>query len=104
MRKRQKYLKKLPETTQIEVGGHTDSDGTDDKNQKLSENRAKSSSRRVVGKYGVNPNMLTEKGYGESRPETGQSKPKSRREVPESANRVFGLEEVSLEFRAWSSA
>ncbi|MBK7705545.1 MAG: OmpA family protein [Acidobacteria bacterium] len=71
LEKASKYLKKLPETTQIEVGGHTDSDGTDDKNQKLSENRAKSVRDALVGKYGVNPNMLTEKGYGESRPKPG---------------------------------
>ncbi len=65
------YLKKLPPTTVIEVGGHTDSDGTDDKNQKLSENRAKSVRDALVGKFGVNSNMLTEKGYGKSRPKPG---------------------------------
>lgn len=66
--KASKFLKKLPETTVIEVGGHTDSDGTDQKNQILSENRAKSVRDALVGKFGVNPNMLTQKGYGESRP------------------------------------
>lgn len=66
--KASKFLKKLPETTVIEVGGHTDSDGTDQKNQVLSENRAKSVRDALVGKFGVNANMLTQKGYGESRP------------------------------------
>jgi outer membrane protein OmpA-like peptidoglycan-associated protein len=68
LEKASNYLKKLPPTTVIEVGGHTDSDGADDKNQRLSENRAKSVRDALVTKYGVNPNMLTEKGYGESRP------------------------------------
>ncbi len=71
LEKASNYLKKLPETTVIEVGGHTDSDGTEEKNQKLSENRAKSVRDALVGKFGVNPNMLTEKGYGESRPKPG---------------------------------
>lgn len=68
LEKASNYLKKLPATTVIEVGGHTDSDGPDDKNQKLSENRAKSVRDALVTKFGVNPNMLAEKGYGESRP------------------------------------
>jgi outer membrane protein OmpA-like peptidoglycan-associated protein len=68
LEKASNYLKKLPATTVIEVGGHTDSDGTEEKNQKLSENRAKSVRDALVTKFGVNPNMLTEKGYGESRP------------------------------------
>ena len=68
LEKASNYLKKLPATTVIEVGGHTDSDGTEEKNQKLSENRAKSVRDALVGKFGVNPNMLTEKAYGESRP------------------------------------
>lgn len=71
LEKASNYLKKLPPTTVIEVGGHTDSDGTEEKNQKLSENRAKSVRDALVNKFGVNPNMLTEKGYGESRPKPG---------------------------------
>jgi len=65
------YLKKLPPSTVIEVGGHTDSDGTDQKNQVLSENRAKSVRDAFVTKFGVDPNMLVEKGYGKSRPRPG---------------------------------
>lgn len=71
LEKASNYLKKLPPTTLIEVGGHTDSDGSDEKNQKLSENRAKSVRDTLVTKYGVNPNMLVEKGYGETRPRPG---------------------------------
>lgn len=71
LEKASNYIKKLPPTTLIEIGGHTDSDGTDQKNQVLSENRAKSVRDAFVNKFGVNPNMLTEKGYGESRPRPG---------------------------------
>ena len=68
LEKASNYIKKLPASTIIEVGGHTDSDGTDQSNQQLSENRAKSVRDAFVTKFGVNPNMLREKGYGESRP------------------------------------
>ncbi len=71
LEKASNYLKKLPPTTQIEVGGHTDSDGSDADNQILSKNRAKTVRDALVNKYGVNPNMLTEKGYGESQPRPG---------------------------------
>lgn len=71
LEKASNYIKKLPPTTVIEVGGHTDSDGTDEKNQKLSENRAKAVRDTFVNKFSVNPNMLTEKGYGKSRPKPG---------------------------------
>jgi len=51
----------------IELGSHTDCRGTDEYNQKLSENRAKS-----VVKYctlrDISPKRLTFKGYGESSP------------------------------------
>lgn len=61
------YMKKLPPTVQVEVGGHTDSDGTDEANQALSDNRAKAV-REALIKFGISPEMLTEKGYGEKQP------------------------------------
>jgi outer membrane protein OmpA-like peptidoglycan-associated protein len=68
LEKASQYIKKLPPATVIEVGGHTDSDGPDQKNQLLSDNRAKSVRDAFVNNFGVNPSMLKEKGYGESRP------------------------------------
>lgn len=61
------YMKKLPSTVQVEVGGHTDTDGTDEYNQTLSENRAKAV-RGALIQFGIKPEMLTEKGYGEAQP------------------------------------
>lgn len=62
------YMKKLPPTSVIEVGGHTDNAGTDENNQTLSNNRAKAVREALVTKFGVTASMLTEKGYGESKP------------------------------------
>ncbi len=49
------------------VEGHTDSDGNDSFNQKLSEERANSVIRELVG-MGIEKNRLTGKGWGESKP------------------------------------
>lgn len=51
-------------TLLIEIGSHTDSNGKDAFNQKLSEKRAKSVVDYLVSK-GVNKNAMISKGYGE---------------------------------------
>lgn len=58
-------LKTLPEGTQVEVAGHTDSDGDEASNQALSEARAASVVTYLVGS-GVDPDTLSPVGYGES--------------------------------------
>ena len=52
-------------TLLIEIGAHTDSNGDDDFNQKLSERRARSVVRYLV-KNGVSKQSLIPKGYGET--------------------------------------
>ena len=61
------FMKKLPPTVVVEVGGHTDNVGNDASNQTLSDNRAKAV-REALIKFGIAPEMLTEKGYGKSKP------------------------------------
>ncbi len=51
----------------IEISGHSDSKGTDDYNQKLSEARAKSVVDYLI-MLDVEPERLTFKGYGKNRP------------------------------------
>jgi outer membrane protein OmpA-like peptidoglycan-associated protein len=63
------FIKKLPPSVVIEVGGHTDSDGSDSANQTLSEKRATAVRDQLV-KYQVNPEVLQTKGYGETQPKT----------------------------------
>lgn len=63
------YLQKAPPGVVIEIGGHTDSDGSDAANQTLSESRAKAV-REALIKFNVKPEALTEKGYGEAKPKT----------------------------------
>jgi outer membrane protein OmpA-like peptidoglycan-associated protein len=61
------YIKNLPPTTILEVGGHTDDKGKDAANQTLSENRAKTVRDQLI-KFGVRPEALVMKGYGETKP------------------------------------
>lgn len=66
-------LNKLVETlnnnpnVNIELSGHTDSDGNDDHNMVLSDNRAKAVVEYLI-KKGIKANRLTAKGYGETKP------------------------------------
>lgn len=59
-------LKDNPEI-KFEVGGHTDSDGADAYNLKLSQQRAEAVREQLI-KMGVDASRLTAKGYGETKP------------------------------------
>jgi outer membrane protein OmpA-like peptidoglycan-associated protein len=59
------------------VEGHTDSDGDDAANQKLSEARSKTVMDQMV-KLGIDKTRLTSKGYGEKRPMTGNETPEEK--------------------------
>ena len=50
------------------VEGHTDANGSDQYNEKLSQSRANAVRDMLVSKYGIAANRLTAKGYGESKP------------------------------------
>ncbi len=62
-----KILVDHPEVTRLSIEGHTDAQGSDRHNQKLSEARAKAVRDYVAGK-GVDASRLEFHGYGESRP------------------------------------
>jgi len=53
--------------TEILIEGHTDNTGSDEHNQKLSENRAKAVSNHLA-RQGVLPSRLNPVGYGENQP------------------------------------
>jgi outer membrane protein OmpA-like peptidoglycan-associated protein len=75
------YLNKIPALS-ISIEGHTDSQGDEDYNQKLSSSRANSVKRYLVSK-GVAENRIKTVGYGEIRPiadnKTSQGREKNRR-------------------------
>lgn len=75
-------IEKHPEIPKILVEGHTDADGSDSYNLDLSDRRAKSVMRYLIG-AGVDAARLEAKGYGEGVPiasnETEEGKAKNRR-------------------------
>jgi hypothetical protein len=61
-----KVLKEV--TSPVKIVGHTDSDGDDATNQKLSQERAESVKNILVKQYGIDEAKLTTEGRGESQP------------------------------------
>jgi len=74
-------LKQYP-NIKAEIAGHTDSDGSAEFNQKLSQSRVETVKGRLIAR-GVNAGRLTAKGYGETKPlvpnTTDENKQKNRR-------------------------
>ena len=58
---------KRKKVTKIQIAGHTDSDGNNDTNLKLSQNRAMNVKRYLI-KKGIQPGRVETIGYGETRP------------------------------------
>jgi OOP family OmpA-OmpF porin len=54
-------------TVRVEVAGHTDSRGSDHRNQRLSEQRARAVADELV-REGIEIGRLTVRGYGEAKP------------------------------------
>lgn len=71
-----KILNDHPEL-KFSVEGHTDSDGDDAFNQKLSEERAQSVMNKLV-ELGIDGSRLTSKGWGESKPVSDNSTPEAK--------------------------
>lgn len=64
-----------PQIRKIAIEGHTDSDGSDSYNLKLSDDRAKAV-RTYLNEHGIEASRLTAKGFGETKPigDNGTSK------------------------------
>ncbi len=71
------YIKKLPPSVVIEVGGHTDDIGSEASNQKLSENRANAVKDALI-RFGVSTERIQAKGYGKDKPKVPNTNDESR--------------------------
>jgi OOP family OmpA-OmpF porin len=78
------FLNAHPGSTAV-VEGHTDSIGTDEYNQRLSDRRAAAVRNVLVSDFGVSSSKVTSVGYGESRPiadnDTAAGRAENRRVV-----------------------
>ena len=72
-------LKDHPELKLV-IEGHTDDVGAAASNQSLSEKRAEAVRRYLVETYGVNKDRLQAKGFGASKPSTGNDTPEGRQQ------------------------
>lgn len=70
------FLKQNPELN-IEIGGHTDNEGTKKYNQQLSENRAKAVYQYLI-EHSIGPERLSYKGYDFSQPIATNETPQGR--------------------------
>lgn len=78
-----KVIKEHPQIKKIEVEGHASAEGSDSKNLNLSNRRAKAVMKYLTGTGGIAKEILSSKGYGETRPiadnETEDGREKNRR-------------------------
>jgi outer membrane protein OmpA-like peptidoglycan-associated protein len=62
----------------LDIAGHTDNSGTPEKNQLLSERRARAVLEYILSKPGISKERLSSAGYGSSRPVTSNETPEGR--------------------------
>lgn len=82
--------------TQVTVEGHTDSQGSDAYNQKLSQNRADAVKAALITKYGIAADRVNAVGYGEAKPiadnMTAAGREQNRRVVGQVSTKVTKTE------------
>jgi outer membrane protein OmpA-like peptidoglycan-associated protein len=75
-------LKENPKI-KVEVGGHTDSTGSDKLNLSISEKRAQNAKKYIQDKYNIPGDRMAVKGYGKTKPiadnKTIEGRAKNRR-------------------------
>lgn len=78
------FMSQYPDVI-VELEGHTDSMGTDQYNQGLSQRRAEAVRQVLIGRYDVQASRVSATGYGESRPvasnETAAGREQNRRVI-----------------------
>ena len=62
----------------IEVAGHTDNVGSPESNLKLSKERAEGVRQYLLQSYGLPPNVVVARGYGQTQPIAGNDTPEGR--------------------------
>jgi len=71
------YMKKFPEI-KVVIEGHTDNLGSTIYNLKLSQKRADAVRSILINKFGILPERIIAKGYGETRPIASNNTPEGR--------------------------
>lgn len=95
------FLNRHPKLS-VEISSHTDSRGSDSMNLALSEYRARTICNLLVESYGIHPDRIQGKGYGEAVPivsknEWDKATTKEAKEALHSKNRRFEMLVLSTE-------
>jgi OOP family OmpA-OmpF porin len=72
-------LKSFEKVDEIEIAGYADTTGPEGYNQRLSERRAEAIKQKLISKYGIDPDIITTRGYGESSPVASNATVEGRR-------------------------
>lgn len=84
-----RFLQENP-TLRVEISGHTDSDGSEMYNLRLSQARAQAVVDYLVSR-GIRPSRLVAKGYGESRPVAPNDTPENKQKNRRTELKILGL-------------
>jgi len=84
-----RFLQENP-TLRVEISGHTDSDGSEMYNLRLSQARAQAVVDYLVSR-GISPTRLIAKGYGESRPVAPNDTPENKQKNRRTELKILGL-------------
>jgi outer membrane protein OmpA-like peptidoglycan-associated protein len=84
-----RFLQENP-TLRVEISGHTDSDGSEMYNLRLSQARAQAVVDYLVSR-GISPSRLVAKGYGESRPVAPNDTPENKQKNRRTELKILGL-------------
>jgi outer membrane protein OmpA-like peptidoglycan-associated protein len=77
-------------TLRVEIAGHTDSDGSELYNLRLSQARAQAVVDYLVSR-GISPDRLVARGYGESRPVAPNDTPENKQKNRRTELKILGL-------------
>ena len=92
-------LSEWPEA-EIEIGGHTDSSGSESFNQKLSEDRAKAVREYLLKNFPkLDPSFLKAAGYGESQPTASNDTEEGKKENRRVEFRILNQDELKRPVR-----
>lgn len=80
--------------TRIRIIGYTSASGTSAYNQRLSERRANTVTKYLIGEGMINPDRLTTIGYGQSNPAEYEAFPKQKHSVAALANMRVSFETI----------
>jgi outer membrane protein OmpA-like peptidoglycan-associated protein len=78
LRQMAEFMKTYPGTTAV-IEGHTDSRGSATKNLEISRRRAQSIKKYFVSTFGIAPERITAKGFGDTRPIASNATSEGRR-------------------------